>query len=173
MTDEQQRIRGYLVAQGAKLSPGEIVDKVRAAMRDLRAAADAVPAARFAERPAPEEWSGNEVMAHVVDAGRHFGGAIVRILDGQPGGAARDRLERDVPRRSLADWWALLEQDRAALFERVGRADPGARLDATVEHAFFGPLTWREALLFMRLHDLDHAGQMQKIAAALAVPERA
>ena len=53
MTDEQKRIRGYLVAQGAKLSPGEIVDKVRAAMRDLKAAADTVPAARFEERPAP------------------------------------------------------------------------------------------------------------------------
>lgn len=32
----------------------------------------------------------------------------------------------------------------------------------------FGPLTWRETLLFTRLHDLDHAGQLQKIAAALA-----
>jgi hypothetical protein len=168
MTDEQQRVRSYLVAQGAKLAPGEIVAKVRAAMRDLRAAAEAVPATRFEERPAPEEWSGNEVLAHVVDAGRHFGGAIVRILDGLPGGPARDRLQRDVPRRSLAEWWALLEQDRAALFERVEQAAPGARLDASVEHPFFGPLDWRQTLLFMRLHDLDHAGQLQKIAAALA-----
>jgi uncharacterized damage-inducible protein DinB len=173
MTHEQQRIRGYLVAQGAKLSPAEIVEKVRGAMHDLRAAAVTVPPARFDERPAPEAWSANEVLAHVIDAGRHFGGAIVRILDGQPGGAARDRLERDVPRRSLAEWWALLEMDRSALFERVGSADPQTRLDATVEHAFFGPLNWREALLFMRLHDLDHAGQLQKIATALAAPPSA
>jgi hypothetical protein len=54
------------------------------------------------------------------------------------------------------------------LFERVLRAEPTARLDGTVEHPFFGPLNWRETLLFMRLHDLDHAGQMQKIADALA-----
>jgi uncharacterized damage-inducible protein DinB len=173
MTDEQKRIRGYLVAQGAKLAPGEIVEKVRAAMGDLRAAALTIPAARFDERPEPGEWSANEVLAHVVDAGRHFGGAIVRILDGQPGGAARDRLARDVPRRSLAEWWALLETDRGALFDRVASADPQARLDATVEHAFFGPLNWREALLFMRLHDLDHAGQLQKIASAVAAPRSA
>jgi hypothetical protein len=32
----------------------------------------------------------------------------------------------------------------------------------------FGPLNWREALLFMRLHDLDHAGQLQKNTAAFA-----
>ena len=48
MTDEQQRIRGYLVAQGAKLTPAEIVEKVRVAMAQLRAAAKAVPPARFA-----------------------------------------------------------------------------------------------------------------------------
>jgi hypothetical protein len=52
MTDEQTRIRGYLTAQGAKLSPPEIVDKVRAAMDQLRSAATAVPDARFGERPA-------------------------------------------------------------------------------------------------------------------------
>ena len=37
-----------------------------------------------------------------------------------------------------------------------------------IEHPMFGPLTWRETLLFTRLHDLDHAGQLQKIATALA-----
>jgi hypothetical protein len=168
MNQEQERIRGYLVAQAAKLAPPEIVDKVEAAMHQLQAAARAVPATRFDESPAPGEWSANEVMAHVVEAGRHFGGAIVRLLDGQPPGVPRDAAARDTAPRPLDTWWALLEQDRAALFTRVLAADPAARLDATVEHAFFGPLNWRQTLLFMRLHDLDHAGQMQKIAAALA-----
>ena len=167
MTDEQARIRGYLTAQGAKLSPAEIVDKVRAAMDQLRAAAQAVSDSRFGERPAAEEWSANEVMAHVVKAGRHFCGAVVRLLAGVPAGGVRDQLERDVPRLSAAEWWAILEEDRAALFARVDGADPGSRLVDTVEHPFFGPLNWRETLLFMRLHDLDHAGQLQKIAAAL------
>ena len=36
MTDEQQRIRSYLQAQGAKLTPAEMVEKVQAAMRELR-----------------------------------------------------------------------------------------------------------------------------------------
>lgn len=167
MNDEQTRIRGYLVAQAAKLGPGEIVDKVEAAMLQLRSAAGAVPPARFDEAPAPGEWSANEVMAHVVEAGRHFGGAIVRLLDGQPPGAPRDAAARDTAPRPLDTWWMLLQQDRAGLFERVRAADAGARLDATVEHPFFGPLNWRQTLLFMRLHDLDHAGQLQKIAAAL------
>jgi uncharacterized damage-inducible protein DinB len=168
MNDEQRRIRGYLVAQAAKLAPREIVEKVEVAMLQLRAAAGAVPAARFDEAPAPGEWSANQVMAHVVESGRHFGGAIVRLLEGQPPGAPRDAAARDTSPRPLDTWWALLQQDRGALFERVLRAEPAARLDATVEHPFFGPLNWRETLLFMRLHDLDHAGQLQKIAAAVA-----
>lgn len=168
MNEEMQRIRGYLVAQGAKLSPPEIIDKVRAAMDQLLMAAETVPVGRFNERPAPDDWSGNEVLAHVVASGRNVGDAITRILDGLPAGGMRDRLERAVPRHRLAEWWALLERDRAALFRRVREADPCTRLDATVEHPFFGPLNWREALLFVRLHDLDHARQLQKIAAALA-----
>ncbi|MBM4439717.1 MAG: DinB family protein [Candidatus Rokubacteria bacterium] len=165
MTDEQKRIRGYLQAQGAKLTPDDIIAKVEAAMDELHAAAAAVPAARFDERPEPDEWSGNEVMAHVVDAGRHFGEQIVAILDGRPHTAgARVGGER----RGAEAWWAVLARDRAELFARVRRADPRASLEATIDHGFFGPLNWREVLLFTRLHDLDHAGQLQKIATALA-----
>ena len=165
MTEEQARIRGYLQAQGARQAPADIVDKVRAAMADLRQAAGAIPPARFGERPEPEEWSGNEVLAHVVDAGRHFGDRIIEILDGTP---RPERGSSMSERRPLAEWLAILERDRTALFDRVRVADPGAKLEATIEHRWFGMLNWREALLFMRLHDLDHVGQLQKIAAALA-----
>jgi uncharacterized damage-inducible protein DinB len=166
MSDEQARIRGYLQAQGAKLPVADIVDKVRAAMADLRQAADAVPPARFADRPAPEQWSANEVMAHVVQAGRYFGDAIVRVLEGLGAPPPRAR-DTDPPRRTTGEWYAMLEGDREALFARALAADPASRLDATIEHPFFGPLNWRETLLFMRLHDLDHAGQLGKIGAAL------
>lgn len=167
MNPEHARIRDYLRAQAQKLEPAAIVDKVRGAMTDLRAAAAKVPPARFSERPAPEEWSGNEVLAHVVDAGRFFGGAIVAILDGAPAiPSARERPPVTETRPAQA-WLMDLERDRQVLFARVARAEPRARLDVSVEHAMFGPLNWRETLLFMRLHDLDHAGQLDKIARAL------
>jgi DinB superfamily len=167
VTDEERRIRGYLQGQGAKLSPAEVIDKVQAAMADLRRAALAVPPARFEERPAPEEWSGNEVMAHVIAAGRFFGDQIVAVLDAR----SRADLAREWPpveRHTADEWWSILERDRTALFDRVRAADPRASLGETIEHRMFGPLNWREILLFMRLHDLDHAGQLQKIAAAFA-----
>ncbi|MBI3108360.1 MAG: DinB family protein, partial [Candidatus Rokubacteria bacterium] len=94
---------------------------------------------------------------------------IVKVLDGAPPGPGiRVALPGDMPARTAEEWWDRLRSDREALFDRVRAADPGARLDATIEHPFFGPLNWRETLLFMRLHDLDHAGQLRNIAAALA-----
>src|SRR5262245_19620886 len=133
MTDEGRRIRSYLQTQAAKLTPAEVIDKVRAAMADLHRASLTVPATRFEERPAPEEWSGNEVMAHVVDAGRHFGDQIVAILDGRPrGGATRTSVAGE---RHTADVWAaILARDREALFARVAAADPKAALDQMIEH---------------------------------------
>jgi hypothetical protein len=171
MNEEQARIRSYLVAQGAKLTPAALIEKVEAAMADLRAGAMAVPAARFSERPAPEEWSGNEVMAHVVAADAYFGGGIVRALDGLPAGPRpTGRGIEDAPLRPAEAWYEVLAKQRTALFARVRAADPSAAADARIEHPMFGPLTWRETLLFTRLHDLDHAGQLQKIAAALGAP---
>ena len=165
-SEEALRIRGYLTAQGAKLSPEQLIGKVQEAMARLREAATAVPAARFTDPPAPGEWSANEVMAHVVEADRRFGGAIVRILDGQPPGEPRDVAARDTRARPLDEWWSLLERDRAVLFQRVRSADPMANLQVTIPHPFFGALNWRETLLFIRLHDLDHAGQLAKVAGA-------
>ena len=167
MTDEQTRIRGYLQTQGAKQTPAEIVAKVGAAMADLAKAARAVPAARFAERPEPEEWSANEVLAHVVAADTYFGGGIVAILEGRtapPRGGGRGF--ENAPLRTVDAWLEILRGQRQPLFDRARAADPAARLDVTIEHPFFGPLNWRETLLFTRLHDLDHAGQLGKIAVA-------
>jgi hypothetical protein len=169
MNAEQARIQSYLVAQGAKLTPAAIVEKVQAAMADLRTAAAAVPPARFGERPEPEEWSGNEVMAHVVAADGYFGGGIRRVLDGlPPPPRAGGRGIEGAPLRSAEAWYQTLSEQREALFKAVLAADPATAPDQRIEHPMFGPLTWRETLLFTRLHDLDHAGQLQKIAAALA-----
>ena len=99
------------------------------------------------------------------------GGAARRAGRARPKQA--EAPARDTAPRPLEAWWALLERDRATLFERVLRADPTARLEHTVEHPFFGPLNWRETLLFIRLHDLDHAGQLQKVAGALATARSA
>jgi hypothetical protein len=168
MSEEHQRIRSYLTAQGAKLSPAAIIEKVEAAMAELAAAAASVPAARFAERPGPEEWSANEVMAHVVSAGAHFGDGILSVLDDRPPSRGQRSPVEEAAIRDAGAWLEMLRRDRAALFERALAADPSARLGRTIEHGSFGTLIWRETLLFMSLLDLDHAAQLRAIASALS-----
>ena len=169
MTAEEERIRSYLVAQGSKLTPAAIVEKVQAAMAELRQAALAVPAARFGDRPGGDEWSANDVMAHVLAAGTYFGDGITGILSGGgPAPRGERRGPEGTPLRTAQAWCDELQRDRSALFARAVAADPGAHIDRTIEHPAFGPLDWRASLLFLRLHDLDHAGQLRKIAAALA-----
>lgn len=169
MTEEQLRIRGYLQAQAAKLSIPELVEKVRTDQEQVRLAALAVPPARFGQRPAEGEWSANEVMAHVVDGAHRLDESIRAVVDR---GATPDRLEdtirADVPSRSADAWWADLTAARTRLFERLATAGGDEHLEVTWQHPFFGPLNWREWLLFLRIHDLDHARQMQAITAALA-----
>ena len=168
MTEEERRIRGYLQAQAAKLSPVELIGRVEAAMADLRTALFAVPADRLLQRPADEEWSAAEVMAHIIGAGAQFTDGIVRALEGDSAQLSGNRTEPTGPPRSAVEWWGVLQRDRAALFERVRRTDPAANLDRAIDHGMFGSLNWRETLLFLRVHDLDHARQLQAIAAALS-----
>jgi uncharacterized damage-inducible protein DinB len=168
MTEEQQRIRSYLTVQSAKLAPAAIIEKVQAAMSEVLAAAAAVPVARFATRPAPEEWSANQVMAHVLAADTFFSSAIVSVIEDRPLPERAERSVENAPQRTAGDWSEALERQRADLFARIAAADPAARLDRTIAHPFFGPLDWRATLLFLRLHDLDHAGQLRAIATAVA-----
>jgi hypothetical protein len=167
MTEEQLRIRGYLQAQAAKLSVADLVAKVQADQEQVRAAAGAVPAGRFFDRPAEAEWSANEVFAHVVESGGGVAAGIRAVLDGGEPPSVADRIRPDPERRGAGEWWRLLTAGREALFARVLAARGDEHLDVTWRHPFFGDLTWREWLLFLRIHDLDHARQMQAITATL------
>ena len=169
MTDEQKRIRGYLEAQGAKLAPPAIVEKVREAMGRLRARPPwPCRLRRFAQAPAPGEWSANEVMAHVVDAGRHFGEGILHALDGLPpasGAMPRsDRRRRATPPRSGSRC-----STGTASSCSIARCAPTRRAGSSSRShtASSACSTGARRCLFIRVHDLDHAGQLEKIAAAL------
>ena len=81
-------------------------------------------------------------------------------LEQAPSDATREQL--------LAD----IEGHRERLIAVVLQADPQAHLDIVWGHNEFGNMNWREWLLFARVHTLDHARQMQAIAAALSsMPE--
>jgi len=167
-TDETERIRAYLIAQANKLTPAELATKLRADTAPLRAIGAAVPAAHFAERPSPNEWSAAEVYSHILDMNERGASAIERILDeGALPRPITDTISGQT-RAALADaeqYWQTYIVRREALLQRVLLASGDEHLEIQIVHNQFGALNWREWLLFMRVHDLDHMRQLQSITA--------
>ena len=169
--DEAQRVRGYLISQANKLSLPDLVAKVRADGQPLYEAAAAIPPARFHERPAAEDWSAAEVCAHVLDMTETGRRAIAGILDN---GALPPRIRDEIraggrdDARGAGDFWRIYQQHREQLYERVLRAAGDEHLNVKITHSTFGAFSWREWLLFMRVHDLDHLRQLQQIAQAFS-----
>ena len=166
---ESERIRSYLIAQANKLSLPELIQKVRDDSSALQQAGEAVNPARFNDRPAEGEWSAAEVWTHVLEMSEHGAASITGILDtGRLPGRVRDEISGKT-RAGLADtaaYWKAYLDVRLPLYDRVSKATGDENLDVKINHPMFGDFSWREWLLFMRVHDLDHMRQLQAIAAA-------
>jgi len=165
-----QRIRDYLVSQAAKLGIPELVDKLRRDAVALREAAERVPDQRFRERPDDGEWSAAEVFTHVLEMTVHGDAAIYAIVTGGRPPSVRDAVSGAVwgDLRDAGGYWRTFEELREPFYARVLRARGDEHLEVTLAHPWFGPLNWREWMLFMRVHDLDHARQIGAIADRFA-----
>jgi hypothetical protein len=170
-TEEDQRIRSYLLAQANKLSIPDLVEKVRNDTLPLRDAAEAVPPARFFERPGGEDWSAAEVLTHNLDMNDRGAHAIEGILDhGALPPPITDQMSAGTrPGLNTATgFWPLYQPRREQLLARALQATGDEHLDVKITHNQFGALSWREWLLFMRVHDLDHMRQLQAITRHFA-----
>jgi hypothetical protein len=170
---EAERVRVYLLTQANKLTIPELVAKVRADTAPLREVAASVPAARFFGRPTPDEWSAAEVFTHILDMNDRGANAIQNILEGGALPSTLNDLMTGGTRDGLAtaaDYWQAYQLKREALLARVLEAKGDEHLDVKITHSTFGPFSWREWLLFMRVHDLDHMRQLQSLATHFASP---
>ncbi len=157
-----QRARAYLERRAAELSIPEIVTRVETAAAEVHAAARAIPADAFARAPAPGEWSAEECLAHLVEwQVRNARQVLYVALAGELPEDEAVQLPRGAE-PLIAKHGEALE----SLFAHVREADPNAFLEVTWEHPFFGPLNWRQWLLFLELHCRDHTGQLRALAGA-------
>ena len=168
---ENDRVRNYLMAQANKLSIPDLVEKVRNDTTPLKEAATIVPAGRFTDRTVEGEWSAAEVWTHILEMNEHGATAITGIIEsGKLPEPSRDTISGQT-RAGFADgeqYYDAYLQRREELLARVLRTKGDEHLDVKINHTMFGDLSWREWLLFMRVHDLDHLRQLQSIAAAHA-----
>ncbi|WP_322796420.1 DinB family protein [Tepidiforma sp.] len=160
--EERQRIRSYLVTQAAERSIEELIGRVDEGVQRLLEAARAIAPDRREVSAAEGEWSPAEALRHVAEWHARGAADVLHVaLTGERPAGEGPQLP--------ADWDGLvrlLEETTTSLFEHVRAADPGAFLEVRWEHPFFGMLNWREWLLFLRLHALDHARQLGAMAEA-------
>jgi hypothetical protein len=171
--DERANVRSYLQAQAAKLSLQDLVRKVEGDSSQLAEAAEAAAAIDQARPPGAGDWSVNDVLSHLhgVCAGVNAGIVAAAEAGLQPD-LQRDTLDETDVDRPAGEWVSAIQAERGAMFERVLRLRGDEHLDVTWEHPFFGPLNWREWLLFLRIHDIDHARQIGQIVETLAPASR-
>jgi uncharacterized damage-inducible protein DinB len=169
--EEIARIRSYLASQSMKRTPAQLVEAVREAHRQFLAVAAAIPAAAFSTPPQAGEWSATDVLNHVYRIAALEEQTIRAVVE--HGERPADVLDLSAPAAGLSPEQMLA--DISAMRERLAvsvlQADPQAHLDITWRGSDFGKLNWREWLLFARIHELDHARQLQAIAAALSAQE--
>jgi hypothetical protein len=166
--DERQRIRGYLQAQAAKLTVPQLMERVRADSERLAEAARAAAAVDQDRRPTEDDWSVNEVFNHVWEScARVNAGMIAAAFDGNRPEALADLIGSADRSLRAEEWVDLIRAERETTFARLAGLTGDEHLEVRWLHPFFGALNWREWLLFLRLHDLDHAGQVQGIVEAL------
>ncbi len=131
-------------------------------MRAMRTAVDAVvrsaPAEVLERRPAPEEWSPREVVAHLLH--------VERLLQERLGAMIADPHDAPMPRvapapppgmalDSLAQWRA----ERARTLAWLNTLGP-AELERAGISPRFGRITAREQVVEWAYHDLDHLRQL-------------
>ena len=161
-SDKGESVRSYLISQGERYTFAEIwvrFAKARLALIDS-VADDDQEQADF--RPDADEWSISEVLSHLVASSA----TVSEIVDALSRGVAPTPGRIDPPREEaslgidgLRERLTLDSLRWSALVERL---PPAPSTTLTAPHPTFGELHGRAWLLFQRIHDIDHAGQVEK-----------
>jgi hypothetical protein len=116
-----------------------------------------------------------EVLAHVVTAKRGVARICERLAKGEQltnfggEGEAQDGITRS-GFASLAEARAALEAPQRELLDFISGRLAAGNTDARFRHFLFGELNCREWAAFQRVHDGDHAGQIEQVKSAPNYP---
>ena len=161
-SDEGERVRSYLISQGERYTFAEIwvrFVKARIALIDSVAGIDQEQA-DF--RPDVDEWSISEVLNHLVTSSEKVSEVVETLSRGVTPSPGRIDPPREESSLSIDDLRERLTLDSLKWSALVERLPPAPSTAPTAQHPFFGELHARAWLLFQRIHDTDHAGQVEK-----------
>ncbi|HEY6410173.1 MAG TPA: DinB family protein [Ktedonobacteraceae bacterium] len=171
--EEVARVRNYLASQAMRRTPAQLVEALREAHHQFLSATAAVPDVGLRTIPGEGEWSAADVLGHVRTIAALDERSICGVIEhGEQPANVDDTLKHAPTSATREQLLADIEALRERLIAVVLQADPQARLDIVWGHNEFGNMNWREWLLFARVHTLDHARQMQAIAAVLTTTQQ-
>ncbi|MCK9486416.1 MAG: DinB family protein [Dehalococcoidia bacterium] len=173
--EDRARVRSYLMGQAEKYDLVDIWPRVMGQRLALIEALDGVSDEQARWRPPSGEgeaaWSIVEVAQHIGQWTGHLLGVAEAMAAGRtiPSMPPVGHIEPD-PEQTLAQVRRDLVQSSMRLAEFLGRPDAEANSLVEVEHGLFGPLNLRGWVLFQRVHDVDHVGQIQQLKAMDGFP---
>ncbi len=169
LTEEEQRVRGYLVGQAEQRDWIELWPRAIAVRGALLQAIDQVTEEQADWSPGDEQWSIRQIAEHVLTASRRN----LRLIEDLAAGRPEDVREPAAPAKlpgSFARLRIHLAEHSVKLASLPERLPPMVNLEMTSPHGNFGELNSRAWFLFNRVHDTDHLQQIEAIQAADGYP---
>ena len=160
--DEVERVRSYLLSQGETYTFAEIWVRFAKARLELIDSVSEVDQGQADFRPDVDEWSISEVLNHVVASSGRVSGIVEALANGASPSPGIIDPPREKTALSIEELRERLTLDSLRWSALVERLPPAPSTVLTAPHPFFGELHARAWLLFQRVHDIDHAGQVEK-----------
>jgi len=168
LTDEQQRVHGYLVSQGEKYSWLELWQRIMPARLQLLDAIDGVTDQQASSLTSADDWTILDALRHEVGVTR----STLHTIERLSGISASDpEQEEDPEELSFGELHHELLLNGTQFGTLANKLPEDIPLEQTESHFLFGDLHCRAWYIFQRIHDIDHVTQFQSIREALDFPD--
>ena len=173
--DVVEKVTAYIKHNAAK-SPAALHDLVQAGHDRFVALIDSVSPGQASFKPSADDWSMLQLMHHVVSAKGGVARICERLASGEsiPGrgreGDEQDGVVRGGGFASLGEARAAMETAHQELLAFIDGPLATANTETRFNHFVFGDLNCAEWAAFQRVHDGDHAGQIEQITSAPGYP---
>ena len=168
--EEFRRINSYLQSQGERHTFSELWTRLIRARITVMDAVDGVTQEQAEFRPDPDEWSISEVLHHLLTSSERVAETVDALSRGESINPGRIDPPREENTETIEDLTTRLREDSIAWSALTQRLPASPPPEPTVPHSMFGELHARAWYLFQRVHDLDHAGQIEKNKQAQDYP---
>ena len=166
--DVRDRVLSYVNHQAAK-EPAAIAGVVQQGQDRLLGLLEGLSEEQSAFKASAEDWSVLEVLRHVVDSKRGVARRCAVLARGEAS-TSFEPADEIAAFATLPEARAALDSGHQELLRFLSTLSPETNVESTDDHPFFGPLNCRQWAAFQRVHDGDHADQIEQIKAASGFP---